>query len=237
MNTNDPTHFGPIGEDVYRRTYSRVIDGKHEDWKDTVRRVVQGNAVLDQYTDEVERREIIALMDRFALLPAGRHLWVTGVADIPGEARRNCFRAPFTARLADHFEFMGSMLLLGGGVGANYSQEYLAKAGPVHPFNLSITCDPSHPDYEDVKRAAGEFFNEGSVYGEYVQDSREGWVEAWGALFDAATFPLFTSVAINVSLVRDRFRPGPARVVHRRHRHGAPVCRWPSALWNGRHGV
>jgi adenosylcobalamin-dependent ribonucleoside-triphosphate reductase len=102
---------------------------------------------------------------------------------------------------------MGSMLLLGGGVGANYSQEYLAKAGPVHPFNLSITCDPSHPDYEDVKRAAGEFFNEGSVYGEYVQDSREGWVEAWGALFDAATFPLFTSVAINVSLVRPHGAP------------------------------
>lgn len=207
-DSNYPTpNFGPIGEDVYRRTYSRLIDGQHEDWQDTVRRVVGGNAVLDPHMDESERREIVALMDRFAFLPAGRHLWVTGVPGIPGEARRNCFRAPFTQRLADHFEFMGSMLLLGGGVGANYSSEYVAQAGAVFPFGLSITCDPSHRDYELVRRAAGEFWSEVGT-GVLVEDSREGWVSAWGSLFDAATLPLDGSVvALDVSQVRPHGDP------------------------------
>lgn len=205
-SNNTTTQFGPIGEDVYRRTYSRNINGQQEDWADTVRRVVHGNAALDGHVTLSERAEIIGLMEKFAFLPAGRHLWVTGVDGIPGEARRNCFRAPFTNRLADHFEFLGSMLLLGGGVGANYSGEYLAKAGAVHPFALSITCAPDHKDYEQVRSAAGEFFTDMSG-GVLVDDSREGWVGAWGSLFDAATSPLDTAVVLDVSLVRPHGDP------------------------------
>lgn len=204
MNNHDTQspNFGPIGEDVYRRTYSRVLDdGCREDWSDTVRRVIDGNVALDPLVSQRERQTMMTLMNDFAFLPAGRHLWVTGVQGIPGEARRNCFRAPFTSRLADHFEFIGSMLLLGGGVGANYSNEYLAQAGSIHPFTLSITCTPDHKDYEDVRTAAGEFFVEQSG-GALVEDSREGWVTAWGALFDAATYPLESCVALDVSKVR-----------------------------------
>ena len=205
-NSTSTTNFGPIGEDVYRRTYSRVIDGHHENWTDTTRRVVEGNAVLDPWVEFAERRDITALMEKFAFLPAGRHLWVTGVPGIPGEARRNCFRAPFTTRLADHFEFIGSMLLLGGGVGANYSREYLEQAGAIHPFRLSISCDPAHRDYEAVKQAAGDYFTD-TAYGTYVEDSREGWVEAWGSLFTAATYPIDSTVALNVSKVRPHGDP------------------------------
>lgn len=206
-STNITPNFGPIGEDVYRRTYSRLMpDGSREDWSDTVRRVVGGNTALDEGVTVEERSEITSLMDRFAFLPAGRHLWVTGVDGIPGEARRNCFRAPFTGRLADHFQFLGSMLLLGGGVGANYSAEYLSKAGPVYPFSLSVTCSPDHKDYEAVRSAAGEFFTDLSG-GEVVDDSREGWVEAWGSLFDAATCPLGVSIALDLSRVRPHGDP------------------------------
>lgn len=200
------TKFGPIGEDVYRRTYSRLIDGAHEDWPDTVRRVVSGNVALDPHVSVQERSEMVRLMDEFALLPAGRHLWVTGIDGIPGEARRNCFRAPFTNRLADHFEFLGSMLLLGGGVGANYGHEYLDKAGAVFPFALSITCSPDHKDFEQVRSAAAEFFTEMGG-GVLVEDSREGWVTAWGSLFDAATSPLDTAIVLDVSRVRPHGDP------------------------------
>lgn len=207
MSTTPTPNFGPIGEDVYRRTYSRDMgNGQREDWHDTVRRVVNGNVALDPFVDEEERTGIIGLMDRFAFLPAGRHLWVTGVEGIPGEARRNCFRAPFTKRLADHFEFMGSMLLLGGGVGANYSAEYLRQAGEIHPFALSIYCAPDHKDYEQVKTAAGEFFSDVPM-GAPVADSREGWVAAWGHLFDAATMPLYSNVSLDVSAVRPHGDP------------------------------
>jgi ribonucleoside-diphosphate reductase alpha chain len=205
-NTTNTTQFGPIGEDVYRRTYSRLIDGRHEDWTDTVRRVVGGNVALDPHVSPHERMEMVSLMERFAFLPAGRHLWVTGVDGIVGEARRNCFRAPFTKRLADHFEFLGSMLLLGGGVGANYSHEYLSRAGEVHPFSLSITCSPDHKDYEQVRAAGAEFFTHLGG-GLLVDDSREGWVGAWGSLFDAATSPLETAVVLDVSKVRPHGDP------------------------------
>lgn len=180
--------WGPIGKAVYERTYSRPLwDGK-EDWPDTVRRVVQGNAAMANASIE-EQGNLTDAMMAFKTLPAGRHLWVTGVDGVPAEARRNCWRAPFTKRLADHFEFTGSMLLLGGGVGANYSREYLALAEKITPFQIRITCSAHHSDYEDVKNAAGDLWlaswpKDRSVV---VDDSREGWVAAWGLTFDAAT--------------------------------------------------
>jgi len=206
INSTHPTQFGPIGEDVYRRTYSRLHNGRQEDWPDTVRRVVDGNVALDVTVSDAERREMVALMDRFAVLPAGRHLWVTGVDGIAGEARRNCWRAPFTTRLADHFEFLGSMLLLGGGVGANYSAEYLRQAGAVHPFSLAIYCSPSHKDFEAVRAAAGEFWTD-APGGELIEDSREGWVRAWGSVFDSATYPAHTAVVLDLSNVRHAGAP------------------------------
>lgn len=204
MFTRTTPKFGPIGADVYNRTYSR----NGETWHDTVDRVVSGNAVLDRYTDEAERRKMTELMDDFRLLPAGRHLWVTGVPGIPGEARRNCWRAPFTSRLADHFEFLGSMLLLGGGVGANYSAEYLAQAPAIRPITLTVTCDRTHPDYVAVKAAAGTHFVEDWHGTITVEDSREGWVSAWGHLFDAATgYGTVQSPAFDVSKVRAAGEP------------------------------
>lgn len=198
------TNFGPIGQDVYARTYSRPTATGHEEWPDTVRRVVKGNFALDPDAPANEAYIFTALMDDLALLPAGRHLWVTGIDGIPGEARRNCFRAPFTHRFADHFEFMGSMLLLGGGVGANYSQEYLDLAPEIRLTDLLVTIDPAHQDYEAVKAAAGRHFVPSPFFATKVHDSREGWVKAWGALFDSATgfSPHPQSVVLDLSSVR-----------------------------------
>ena len=187
--------WGPMGKMVYDRTYSRLKDnGEKETWAETVSRVV---STID---DPEEREQTAELIYTFKMVPAGRHLWVTGTG-LP--YNRNCFRAPFTDRLADHFEFMGSQLMTGGGVGANYSQEYLSlsptfnKAG-----NIYLTIDRTHPDYEDVRRQSGDawlepedfldrvndlYYNEGSVAFSKIRDSREGWVESWGFLFDHAT--------------------------------------------------
>ena len=42
--TEGSIKWGPIGEDVYRRTYSRKMeDGTYETWPDTVARVVAGS--------------------------------------------------------------------------------------------------------------------------------------------------------------------------------------------------
>lgn len=85
--------FGPIGQEVYDRTYSRVKDdGSREEWPDTIRRVVDGNLsfVDPKYHEPGERESLYHLFRYMADVPAGRHLWATGVRS----GRRflsNCF--------------------------------------------------------------------------------------------------------------------------------------------------
>jgi ribonucleoside-triphosphate reductase len=204
MNIESTTKWGPIGEDVYKRTYSRrKEDGTFETWPDTVARVVRGSVSVGQVNDgEAER--LHELIGSFKMLPAGRHLWITGTG-LP--YTRNCFRAPWSSRLADHFEFMADQLLTGGGVGANYSQEYIRQSPKIRPFGLLLTCSEEHPEYDAVKAAAGSHFVDLSlvqandVKATQVADMREGWAEAWGSLFDAATSSQ-TMVVLDVSNVR-----------------------------------
>ena len=203
-NTTTATEWGPIGEDVYRRTYSRQqADGTYETWQDTVARVVAGSTSVGKVNPgEVE--SLTELIGSFKMLPAGRHLWITGTG-LP--YTRNCFRAPWSSRLADHFEFMADQLLTGGGVGANYSQEYISQAPILKHFDLFITCDETHPDFIAVKHAAGDYYVDGFTVADQgirmlkVEDKREGWAAGWGALFDAATSGT-GPVALDLSNIR-----------------------------------
>ncbi len=188
--TEGSIKWGPIGEDVYRRTYSRKMeDGTYETWPDTVARVVAGSTSVGPVkANEADRLK--ELITAFKVLPAGRHLWITGTG-LP--YTRNCFRAPWSSRLADHFEFMADQLLTGGGVGANYSQEYIQQSPQIQNANLFITCDEGHVDYAAVREAAGlRFADKWFVVDQgfnwiTVPDKREGWAAGWGEMFDAAT--------------------------------------------------
>lgn len=202
--------FGPTGEVVYNRTYSRTkADGTRETWPETVRRVAEGNLALvhgkgiwpQEVLEEYER--LVHYMDNFALLPAGRHLWATGV---PGRQHLfNCHLAGWGEKLSDHYEFSFMRLMEGGGVGANYSTRYLTGFGaPRREVNAWITCDPAHPDIAElepelaapsVMPSTGWQYNENEPYihryspGSHsflVDDSREGWAEALVNLIDTA---------------------------------------------------
>lgn len=198
-STEVSVNWGPIGSDVYRRTYSRQTATGWETWPDTVARVVRGSTELGEIADG-ERERLTELITSFKMLPAGRHLWVTGTG-LP--FTRNCFRAPWTARLADHFEFMADQLLTGGGVGANYSTEYITQSPTLLPFFLSITCDPAHVDYALVREAAGPFWETNDRAHWRIPDMREGWARAWGQLFDAASgIHTLRGVTIDVSDIR-----------------------------------
>jgi ribonucleoside-triphosphate reductase (thioredoxin) len=213
MNTT--TNFGPIGQDVYDRTYSRLKrDGTRETWPDTVDRVVVGNLSMAPLSVSIQEAvSLERMMLDFEVIPAGRHLWVTGVEGIPGEARRNCYVASWGHnRLGEHFEFTGSMLLLGGGVGANYSSDILERFPLVRPFNLTVAICDNHPDVEKVRAIEGvsQSYPPSSVLASknvyyIVDDSREGWVAAWGALFDAAESG--DNLTINLTEVRPSGSP------------------------------
>ena len=184
----DEINWGPTGKLVYERTYSRVKpDGSRETWPETVERVVDGNLALvdKRYQLEDEREDLIRLMTDFKILPAGRHLWASGVKG--AQHLFNCWVAGWTEKPSEHFAFTFMRLMEGGGVGANYSNRYLADYPPVQQDLLvDIVCDPDHPDYTQL-RDSGVLSNEyhpdwsGSFE---IEDSREGWAAALVDLID-----------------------------------------------------
>ncbi|MFJ7414609.1 ribonucleoside-triphosphate reductase, adenosylcobalamin-dependent [Streptomyces sp. NPDC098077] len=186
--------FGPSGQIVYDRTYSRTLaDGSKEQWPDTVRRVAKGNLALVHGADtsawsapvKAEYDELVTHMDRFAIIPAGRHLWATGVKG--RQYLFNCHVAPWGEKLSRHFEFQFMRLMEGGGVGANYSSRFLAPYGaPRRELKVHIVCDPMHQDYEEMKAAGvlSDEYNSDWAGAFEIEDSREGWSDALVDLLD-----------------------------------------------------
>lgn len=183
MNT---VPFGPSGQVVYDRTYSRTKgDGTKETWPETVERVIKGNLAL-VYGDDTnkwnletvrEQGSLQHYMNNFAVIPAGRHLWASGVTS----HLFNCWVAPWGDKFSDHFSFSSLRLFEGGGVGANYSTKHIEKFGaPKRKVGLHLSSVSSHPDYDEMK----PWLNSPAVYGKHVDDSREGWADALVHLID-----------------------------------------------------
>lgn len=191
--TDTQTPFGPTGQTVYERTYSRTkANGEKETWPETVRRVAEGNLALvygprEGWAEAVaaEHDELVSYMDRFAILPAGRHLWASGVKG--RQYLFNCHVSGWGEKLSRHFEFTFLRLMEGGGVGANYSSRFLEPFGaPRRELDVHIVCDPAHQDYEAM-RASGLLSTEydSDWAGAFeVEDSREGWAGAMVDLLD-----------------------------------------------------
>lgn len=174
--------FTETGETVYQRTYSRTKpNGAKETWPETVQRVVDGNLALVPAHRQIpnEREDLIALMEEFKILPAGRHLWASGVKG--RQYLFNCHVSGWGESVTDHFEFTFMRLMEGGGVGANYSNRFLDQYPVIQAgYKVHVVCDPEHPDYQKLL-AAGVLSTEydsdweGSLE---VEDSREGWANA-----------------------------------------------------------
>ncbi|MFI6319728.1 ribonucleoside-triphosphate reductase, adenosylcobalamin-dependent [Nonomuraea sp. NPDC050556] len=189
------TNFGPTGQTVYERTYSRTkADGTKETWPETVDRVVHGNLDLVRWSSPTayfrESVELSTLMQDFAVLPAGRHLWASGVRG--RQYLFNCHTSGWTDRFSEHFEFTFLRLMEGGGVGSDYSTSHLGKYRILRPLNIHIVCDPGHPDYQAMKDAGllTSTYSHEWDWPRVVNDSREGWASALVELLDAYTSPL-----------------------------------------------
>ncbi|WP_433226925.1 ribonucleoside-triphosphate reductase, adenosylcobalamin-dependent [Microtetraspora malaysiensis] len=204
--------WGPNGQAVYERTYSRPLpDGTQETWPETVDRVVDGNTSLirwknhnDYYREFVD---LTKLIESFALIPAGRHLWMSGVKG--NQHLFNCWVSGWYENVSDHFRFTLMRLAEGGGVGANYASKYLHQYGPVaQPVTVHVVCDPMHRDYQAMKDSGvlSDYYSP-DYTGSYfeVEDSREGWADALADLIEAAWNPDASDVRVyDVSRVRCR---------------------------------
>ncbi|QJD50257.1 ribonucleotide reductase [Mycobacterium phage Iwokeuplikedis] len=184
----DEIPWGPTGKLVYERTYARVKpDGTKETWPETVARVVDGNLSLvpERYQLEGERDDLTRLISQFKILPAGRHLWASGVKN--AQHLFNCWVAGWTDTPSEHFAFTFLRLMEGGGVGANYSNHYLGRYPKVQQdLYVHIVCDTDHPDYEAMKSAGilSTEYDPDWVGAFEVEDSREGWAAALTDLVD-----------------------------------------------------
>lgn len=177
--------WGPIGEEVYNRTYRR----DDETWAASVRRIVLGNiSYAPQAVESGEAEALFDLLYDFKPIPAGRHLWVTGTQ--ASHFNRNCWVAGWSRRLSNHFAFGAARLFEGGGVGGNYSYDLRSVTEPVrNHVDLFFTIKSDHPNYDAVKGSCGDRFVEWNEYinPQYVvEDQREGWIDLWTTLIDIA---------------------------------------------------
>ena len=197
------TEWGPLGQQVYERTYSRrTKDNRRETWEETIARVVEGNVSLVK-PHEVEPGEADAiekLFLEFGALPAGRHLYVSGV---PGrQFLFNCHRAGFGPRLADSFTFTFDTLMCGGGCASNYSNSYL-KDLPLPAGRLQVhVCDLTpRSDREEFAHRLSSPSAVGEVF--HIPDTRQGWVLALDKLITLSESGGGT-ISFDTSAVRPR---------------------------------
>ena len=207
--------WGPIGEQVYKRSYSRVKeDGTNETWPETVLRAVKGNLglVAPEHVEPDEEFKLVNLMLDFGIIPAGRHLYASGVKG--RQFLFNCHAAGWDGEEPEaHFTFLFDQLMQGGGVGSNYSNRYLEKMPPIlRSIDLHITCRKDHPNLNEFENLLCTVSTEdlGSHWNRIIiEDSREGWVDAVGRLFQAAFEDKEgdAKIVIDVSQIRARGLP------------------------------
>jgi ribonucleoside-triphosphate reductase len=204
--------WGPIGREVYERTYSRrKPDATQEIWQDTVIRVVDGNLALapdPKFVEPGERAKLIDLLYNFKAIPGGRHLWVSGVAG--RQFLFNCHRACWEDDVAVHFAFTYDQLMQGGGVGANYSNKYIDRYATVaNKVGVHVVCEAIHADYDDLTRYLSEDYTTNTPSSKNVTyfrvpDTREGWVEALTLLLHAYWKGYDNDLVIDISDVRPK---------------------------------
>jgi len=199
--------WGPIGQDVYMRTYSRTkADGTQESWQDTVLRVVDGNLALvnRKFHEPGERERLIELIYNMDMIPAGRHLWVSGV---PGrQFVFNCHAASWSRKdLGAHFTFTFEELMKGGGVGSNYSNKYIEMYPPIFSkVNLHVVCNPDHPNVNEISGMLSRDFDHYAQDRLVVDDSREGWSATLQEVLLAAWHGKDSPLIVDVSMLRER---------------------------------
>lgn len=144
----------------------------------------------------------------FCAVEPETHTIVIGSGILTGQ----CFRAGFDKGFGPHCEFLFNQLMLGGGVGANYSSSYFADM----PAFLSrivprFVCREDHPDFDEMY-AAGHLAPKAAndplpeVYVK-VEDSREGWVDALNVLIAHAITSIPVTIVYDVSPVRKKGAP------------------------------
>jgi ribonucleoside-triphosphate reductase (thioredoxin) len=206
--------WGPIGEPVFRRSYSHSLEnGKKENWIEAGSRTIFGNLGLvdEKHVEPDEAEKLAALLFPFGIIPAGRHLYASGVKG--RQFLFNCHASGWDPKEPDaHFTFLFDALMQGGGVGSNYSNRYMQEMPEVrNRIDLHVKCHVSHPNIGEFEELLSEHHSDRPVVYINVEDSREGWVDSVGQIlryaYDQSGNPEEFCVVYDVSNIRERGAP------------------------------
>lgn len=166
--------FNGLGFVVYRRTYSRPIYGedgtytRHEEWFETVRRVVDGANDIGAGLTSDESEALFRLIWGLKAMPGGRMLWQLGTGNVERLGSASLVNCYYTALSSpDDFRFLFEMLMLGGGVGFDVTERSVAKLPEV------------------ISGYGAAQLNTGFDVDFVVPDNREGWGGLLSRVFDA----------------------------------------------------
>lgn len=157
-----PWGFQDLGYIVFKRTYARPVydaDGvlvRHEEWHETVGRVVNGAQEIGAGLTDEEARRLFDHIYNLRGTVGGRMLWQLGTPNVDRFGAASLTNCWFT-RLdtPEDFGWLFDMLMLGGGVGYSVGEPW--KLGAVRQGSVT------HEDGNDADYI--------------VPDKREGWTE------------------------------------------------------------
>lgn len=185
-------NWGPFGEVIYARTYSRWLPEKNrrERWQETVKRVVEYSFWLYPEYGPASEEDLLAeakqmydLIWNLKAFPAGRTLWVGGSAYsfTPQGAPANFNCAFQDIESAQSFYDLVILLMSGCGVGFRVTQDNVEKLEKNIPFSgrkIAIEIEP----YEYVGKPGLLEETNMDVHGTElimtIGDSRKGWAKA-----------------------------------------------------------
>ncbi len=175
-------NWGPLGEFIYLRTYSRFIEeeNRNEVWWETVKRVVEGTFNVQKehcaklrlpWKNPKAQNSAQIMFDKifnFKFLPSGRGLWMMGsnfVEERGGAALASCaFVTTEDIVTRGAFAFCWSFDALMCGVGVGFDTKGAGKVAIREPKPADDTL----------------------IY--TIPDSREGWVESLELVLDSFFF-------------------------------------------------
>jgi len=162
MTQKQTIPWGEVGYPTFKRTYSRPLkNGKTEEWKDTVDRVVEAcNKQLNCNFSEREQKDVRDIMLNLKGTVAGRFLWQLGTKTVDKLGLPSLQNCAFTVvdQPIRPFTWAFEMLMLGSGVGFNIQREHVYQLPKVKRKVKVTRLDENDADF-------------------IVPDSREGWVD------------------------------------------------------------
>ena len=174
--------FGQLGAAVYHRTYSREINGKQENWADTIIRTIEGFGSIrkwwytthnipwdEQYWQEYAMKMADAAFE-MRWLPPGRGLQMGGTEysyEVGAMSLQNC-AATTIKKLSTDSEWLMRALMSGVGVGFDTTSYSDRLFEPVEETEVFLVPDSREGWSESVRRLI-ESYERGSrtVYFDY----------------------------------------------------------------------